>query len=124
MVEKTLAREIRKAAPTRIQDHDGYFAFVKKVTSAAKEMSVTTIREDFNALAAKHGRAVTAVVLAATLYERRERLDCWNLDWAVDVLRYWPHTEGLIDRANIRDGIHPTAICDYAADFIWCNTEP
>ena len=124
MVDKTLAREIRKAAPARLQDRDGYFAFVNKVCSAAKEMSVTTIREDFNRLAAKHGRAVTAVVLAATLYERRERLDNWNLDWARDVLSYWPHTEGLIDRANIRDGIHPTAICDYADSFIRCNTEP
>lgn len=124
MLEKTLAQEIRKAAPARAQDRDGYFAFVRKVSDAAQEMSVTTIRKDFNALAAKHGRAVTAVVLAATLYERRERLDRWNLKWACDVLNCWPHTQGLLDRAAIRDGIHPTAICDYASGFIRCNTEP
>ena len=124
MLEKTLAKEIRKAAPARTQDRDGYFAFLNKVRSAARDMSVTSIRRDFDGLAAKHGRAVTADVLAATLYERRQRLDCWNLDWACDTLRCWPHTEGTLQSAAIRDGIHPTAICDYAADFIWCNTEP
>ena len=124
MLEKTLAREIRKAAPARTQDREGYFAFVRKVSSASQDMSVTTIRADFDKLVAKHGRAVTAVVLAATLYERRDRLENWNLNWACDVLNCWPHTQGLMDRAAIRDGIHPTAICDYAAGFIRCNTEP
>lgn len=123
MVDKTLAREIHKAAPTRNENKDGYFSFLNKVRSAAQDMSVTSIRRDFNSLAAKHGRAVTAVVLAATLFERRERLDYWNLPWALDVLQCWPHTEGTLRSAAIRDGIHPTAVCDYAAAFIRCNTE-
>lgn len=123
MLEKTLAKEIRKAAPARTQDQDSYFAFLNRVKEAARDMSVTTIRADFDKLSAKHGRAVTAVVLAATLYERRERLDCWNLDWACDTLRCWPHTAGTLESAAIHDGIHPTAICDYAAGFIWSNTD-
>lgn len=119
-LDRELAREIKRAAPER-KDREAYFAFAKKVKSAKADMSTTKIRECFDGLSEKHGRPVTAIVVAATLWMRRERLDRWKLKWAMEVLDCWPHTPGLLDDAAIDDGIHPTAICDYAGDFIRMN---
>lgn len=117
-----LAREIRKSAPPRT-DRQAYFAFAHRVEAAAEEMSSTAIRDHFNDYTKKHGRVVTAICVAATIYARRNRLDGWCLPWAQAVLDAWPHTEGLLDRAAIRDSLHPTRICEYAQNFIRLNSE-
>ena len=73
----------------------------------------------------KHGRAVVAVCVAATLDARKDRLDCWNWVWAYEVLSALPQSITLrnLERAHIEDGLHPTAICDYAGPFIRLTTE-
>ena len=121
-LDRALAREIKRVAPQR-KDREEYFAFAKKVKAAKADMSIIEIRDRFNELQAKHGRPVTAIVVAATLWMRRERLDRWKLKWAMEVLDCWPHTPGLRDDAAIDDGIHPTALCDYAGEFIRVNEE-
>ena len=121
-LDKCLAREIRRAAPQR-NDREAYFAFAEQVRAARADMSCTDVRDHFNEMLCKHGRAVTAIVLAATLWERRESLAGWKLSWAQEVIDCWPHTDGLLDDAVIHDGLHPSRICEYAGDFIRLNEE-
>lgn len=81
--------------------------------------------DDLRGLCIKHGRAVVAVCVAATLDARKDRLDCWNWVWAYEVLSALPQSITLrnLERAHIEDGLHPTAICDYAGPFIRMTTE-
>lgn len=60
-----------------------------------------------------------------TLDARKDRLDCWNWVWAYEVLSALPQSITLrnLERAHIEDGLHPTAICDYAGPFIRLTTE-
>ena len=89
------------------------------------DLSTPKARENFNACLSKHGRAVVAVCVAATLDARKDRLDCWNWVWAYEVLSALPQSITLrnLERAHIEDGLHPTAICDYAGPFIRLTTE-
>ena len=56
---------------------------------------------------------------------RKDRLDGWNWVWASEVLSALPRgiTLRSLERAHIDDGLHPTAICDYAGPFIRETTE-
>lgn len=126
ILDRTLAQEIKKANGDG--SHEAKFALLKKIDAAAKEMSRTDIRTRFNELSIKHGRAVTAICIAATIWIRRDRLELsgWRVRWAQEVLNCWitkPKTIDGIYRAYINDGIHPTAILDYAASFIDFTTE-
>ena len=125
-LDRTLAQEIKKANGDG--GREAKFALMKKIDAAAKEMSRTDIRTQFNELAIKHGRAVTAICIAATIWIRRERLELtgWRIRWAQEVLACWttkPKTVDGLHRAYIDDGIHPTAILDYAASFINFSSE-
>ena len=125
-LDSTLIREIRAQANSD-GGREARFAFIKKVRGASKLMSAPDvirngkITEAFQA----YGRAAVAICFAATLYQRRERLDFWGFDWATEVLKLWatraPHG---IDDATISDGLHPTRICDndYAGSFIRLTT--
>lgn len=78
-----------------------------------------------NASLSKYGRAVTAIVIASTLYTRRERLDRWGLQWANEVLKLWTNRgPSFVTAACLHDErYHPTRICDHAAAFIRLTTE-
>ena len=126
-LDSTLIREIRAQA-NGDGGREARFAFIKKVRGASKLMSAPDvirngkITEAFQA----YGRAAVAICFAATLYQRRERLDFWGFSWATEVLKLWknrpPHG---LDDAYIDDGIHPTSICDsdYAGSFIRLTAE-
>ena len=68
---------------------------------------------------------MTALVIASTLYQRRERLDNWGLLWARAVLELWTNRgRTFVERACIDDWFyHPTKICEYAGSFIRVTTE-
>lgn len=72
-----------------------------------------------------YGRAVTAIVVASTLWVRRERLDDWGLRWAMEVLALWTNRgPSFVERAAINDWFyHPTRICEYSGAFIRITTE-
>lgn len=123
-LDRTLEKEIKAANGDG--SRDAKFALLHKIEAAAKDMSTPEIRERFNEVLVKHGRAVTAICVAATLWIRRDRLDDWQIQWATQVLNLWttrPRTETGISRAYIDDGIHPTHLCEYAASFINCTKE-
>ena len=123
---KTLDRTLVKEIKAAIGDgsREAKFALLKKIDAAAEEMSTPEIRERFNEMLVKHGRAVTAICVAATIWERRDRLDDWRIDWATEVLELWTTkpASGVI-RAYIRDDLHPTRICEYAYSFINLTSE-
>lgn len=124
-LDNDLTRAIKKEA-NGDGSREAKFAFLKRVEQASKDLSTSEVAQGgFDAAIKKHGRVPVAVCVAATLYERRERLGNWKFSWAVEVLNLWTNRPlGGIDRAAIRDTtLHPTKICDYAASFIRLTTE-
>jgi hypothetical protein len=121
-LDATLAREIKAANGDG--SRDAKFALLHRIDAAVKDMSTPEIMERFNEMLVKHGRAVTAICVAATIWVRLERLDRWQMKWAEAVLALWTTKPPMgAYRASFDDGLHPTRICEYAASFIKCSTE-
>lgn len=125
-LDRTLAKEIKAANGDEIRE--AKFALLHKIHEAVKDMSTPDIAERFDEMLVKHGRAVTAICIAATLWMRKERLELggWELMWATKVLELWttkPKAETGVGHAYIDDQLHPTRILDYAASFIKYTTE-
>ena len=123
-LDRELTREIRKLVGDG--SRDAKFAMLAKIDAANRELSTAAPRTDFSGILGRHGRAVVAVAVACTLRNRWERLEGWGIEWALAVLDLLPFvwTQGNMDRATIRDTVlHPTAICDYAGDFIRLTSE-
>ena len=118
----TLAKEIR--AVNGDGSREARFRFLKKLDAAKKDFSSVDVMETFGESLKRHGRAATAICVAVTLWERRERLEGWRLSWAKAVLNLWTNcSPSNYNRAYIDDGLHPSRICEYAASFIRMNTE-
>ena len=122
-LDRTLFKEVKALAGNG--SREAKFALLRRIDAARTDLSTPKARENFNACLSKHGRAVVAVCVAATLDARKDRLDCWNWVWAYEVLSALPQSITLrnLERAHIEDGLHPTAICDYAGSFIQLTTE-
>ena len=122
-LDRKFAYEIKKEA-NGDGSRDARLAFIQKVRGASKMMSSPNVLygkyyEAFRI----YGRIPVAICIAATLYQRRERLDYWNFAWATEILDLWTNrTPHGIEDACINDGIHPTRICEYAGDFIKLTT--
>lgn len=123
MLDRALAKEIKSLAGSGSRDTK--FALLRRIDAAKADLSTPRISESFNACLSKHGRAVIAVCVAATLDARKDRLDCWVWVWTYEVLSNLPQGLTLrnLERAYIEDNLHPTAICDYAGRFIRLTTE-
>lgn len=121
-VDRTLIKEIEDANGDR--SRNAKFMLLRRIETAREEMSTPDITTMFGDMLRKHGRAVVAICVAATLRMREERLDGWRIDWATEVLAHWK-TKPVsgIDRAVIDDRLHPTRICEYAGKFIQHTTE-
>ena len=121
-LDRTLAKEIKAANGDG--GREAKFSLLRKIDEARKDMSTPEVMTQFNDMPRKHGRAVTAICVAATLWSRRDRLDGWRLKWAAEVLDLWTtKPPSGVSRAVIDDGLHPTRICEYAAGFINFTTE-
>lgn len=124
-LDRVLAKDIQREA-NGDGSREAKFAFMKRVEAANKALSTPeVVRGGFDAAIKEHGRVSVSVCVAATLYNRRERLDKWGFLWATEVLSLWTNrTPSGIDRATIRDEtLHPTSICGYAGEFIRLTTE-
>lgn len=122
-LDRTFVREIK--ALFGDGSREAKFVALKLIDAARKDLSSTDIRRTFNDCIRKHGRAAVCVCVAATLDARKDRLDRWGWRWAFEVLSSIPcnMTPGNLGRAYIDDGIHPTAICDYAGSLIRVTIE-
>ena len=121
-LDRTLVREIK--ALTGDGSREAKFALLKRIDAAKNDLSTIKVHDTFNDCLYEHGRGVVIICVAATLDARKERLDFWKWEWALEVLKLLPmFTPGNLARAYIDDGIHPTAICDYAGNLIRLTTE-
>ena len=121
-LDRTIVKEIRDAVGDG--SRTAKFRLLARVSDCCVDLSRTDIRAAFPEVLRKHGRVPVVICIAATLDARRERLDYWKWNWAQEVLKLLPNwTEGNRARANIDDGIHPTAICEYARSLIKLTTE-
>ena len=121
-LDRTLTREIVKAANGNGSREDR-FVFLKLAKAAAKELSTPTVREKFNDVVKTYGRAAIAVCVAATVLERRDRLERSTVQWAQEVMRLWTNRPIDCGYVVIRDNLHPTRIEEYAGAFIRLTTE-
>ena len=122
-IDRTLVQELKKINGDG--GREARFAFMKTIKALIAELSSTRAYTVFDDCIVRYGRATVAICVAATLYERRERLDFWRYDWAKEVLKFWtnrPRSWSTIAYIN-DDGLHPTRICDYADSFIKCTME-
>ena len=121
-LDRTLAKEINGLNGDR--SRDAKFALLAKIDAAAKDMSNPNIAGSFDKMLGKHGRAVVAICVASTLWTNKERLDNWQIKWAMQVLDEWKlKPMSGVERAVINDGLHPTRICEYAGAFINFTSE-
>lgn len=121
-LDRTLISEIKKAIGNG--SREAKFALLKRIDAAQKDLSTTDVRRTFNNCIRKHGRAVIAICVAATLDTRKQRIDYWGWQWAREVITLLPNmTDSNLERGHIDDGIHPTAICDYARELVKMTTE-
>lgn len=123
-LDRTLVSEIKKQA-NGDGSREAKFAFIEKVRGASKMMSSPDVMQGkFSEALSAYGRVPVAICVAATLHQRRDRLDNWKLDWASEVLSTWTNrTAHGIEDAYIDDGLHPTRICEYAGSLIKFTTE-
>lgn len=121
-LDRSLVKEIREAVGDG--SRTAKFRLLSRVSDARVDLSRSDIRAAFPEVLRKHGRVPVVICVAATLDVRRERLDYWKYGWAQEVLKLLPGwTLGNKERAHIDDGIHPTAICEYAGSLIKLTTE-
>ena len=121
MIDSTLKREVR--ALYGKGDRPAKFATLAKLRAAKADLSTPRVMTDFDKCMSKHGRAVVAVCVAATLVQRGDRLDYWRNDWVRRILELLPFltTENLRS-LYINDNLHPTRICEYAGSLIKYTT--
>lgn len=123
-LDREFAREIKKQANGN-GSREAKFSFIKKVRGASKMMSTPDVMNGkYDEAFQVYGRVPVAICIAATLCQRRHRLDHWKFDWASEILSLWANrTAHGIEDACINDGIHPTKICEYAGELIRLTTE-
>lgn len=122
-LDRVLAREVKVLFGNG--SREAKFTALKRIDAAKKDLSTTQVRNIFTDCLHKHGRAVIAVCVAVTLDVRKDRLDYWGWRWSHEILSLLPQniTQGNLERAYIDDGVHPTAICDYAGSLIRLTIE-
>lgn len=121
-LDTTFTRELKKINGDG--SREARFAFFTPARTAARELSNIHVCDIFSEVACKYNRTTIAVVLAATIIDRRDRLNYDTVRWAQEVMSFWTNrTPSQVDSVIIRDGIHPTKIEQYAGSFIRCTID-
>ena len=122
-LDRTLSREIKSLGGDG--SRAAKFALLRRIDAACVDLSTPQVMTSFDDLLEKHGRAIVAVCVAATMLARHGWLDGWNRDWMIGVIRSLPTciTQYNLERAVIVDGLHPTRFCEYAGWFILATSE-
>lgn len=121
-LDASFAREIKKTA-NGDRSREAKFAFLNPAKAAAREMSTTKIRENFDSVLKAYGRVVVGVCVAATVVERWDRLDASTVQWGREVLKLWTNRPLDLGCVIINDGLHPTRIEEYAGSFMRLTAE-
>lgn len=120
-LDKTFARET-----TRTANGDGSreakFAFLKAVREVNKALSTPEVRSTYDDCIKRFGRVPVAICTAATIYNRRDRLNEGPVRWAAEVLKLWTIRPSDLCCAHIDDSLHPARIEEYADSLIRATT--
>lgn len=121
-IDRTLAAEIRKLNGDG--NREDKFKTLKKVKETRKMLSSPEVMRNFDKCIKACGRAPVALCVAATLLDREERLENYEIKWALDVISLWTNRgPSFLEEAVIVDDLHPTRICEYAGSFIEMTKE-
>lgn len=120
-LEKCFEREVRKINGDG--SREARFAFLNPAKAAAKELSTPSVASVYGECIKKYGRVTVAICTAATIAERRDRLEFNTVLWANEVLKLWNNRPSDISCVAIRDGLHPTRIEEYAQSLIKITTD-
>lgn len=103
---------------------DARFRTMEKALNAQRELSTPKVRDSFNGVLKKYGRAIVGICVASTIVHRDESLYGKERKWALEVLDIWKNRGSMAtDRLYICDNLHPTRILEYAGDLIRYTTE-
>lgn len=116
-LDQTFVRDIRNQARGD-GSREAMFAFRRKVKETAKALSTTKAAEVFRDVLKEYGRVPVAVCVAATIIERRDRLEWRSYQWALEVMKSCENALHDHTSACICDGLHPTRIEEYAGSLL------
>lgn len=120
-LDTCFAREVKKINGDG--SREARFTFLNPARAAAKELSTPNVANIYGECIKKYGRVTVAICTAATIAERRDRLEFNTLQWANEVLKLWNNRPSDISCVAIRDNLHPTRIEEYARELIKITTE-
>lgn len=121
-LDRTFANEIKKQA-NGDGSREAKFAYRAKVKEVSGMLSTTKVEEIFDECIKKHGRVPVAICVAATIIERRDRVQSRAYMWAKEVMKLYVNAPPDKSYACIDDGLHPTRIEDYARSLMQLTTE-
>lgn len=116
----TFAREIKKTNGDG--SREAKFALLKTIRETSKALSTPNVMYSYDDCIKKFGRVPVAICTAATIYERRNRLNGSSIQWANEILKLWTNRPDDLFCAYIDDGLHPTRIEEYARNLICLTT--
>lgn len=120
-LEKDFRRQIQKAVGSG--DREAKFELLGAVRKAARDMSTPKIPYEFNEAVRKHGRAIVALSVAATITERSKYIKREYVEWAGQVMQMWTTKPNVLYDVCIKDDLHPSRIEEYARLLITSTTE-
>lgn len=120
-LDSTLAREIKKANGDG--SREAKFALLRRLRGVCEECSKPSVIRDFDHVFKHFDRASIAIVLAVTIFERRDQLEFYSVRWAMEVLELWTNRPHTVSSLAIDDGLHPSRIEEYAGSFIRLTSE-
>lgn len=120
-IDRTLSTEIRGL--NSHGERSAKAAFAQMMRGAVADLSNPNIMTEFGDILSKHGRAVTALCVAATIKSRADRLSRAAVDWAEAVLACFEDADRAVRLGAYEDNLHPSRIETYAGSLIKYTTE-
>ncbi len=119
----TLAKEIKALGGDG--SRGAKFELLRRIDAARSDLSTPQVMTNFDDCVMKHGRAIVAVCVAATLNAWHDFIGDWKIYWIDGVLNGLPSciTQQNLKRAVIDDGLHFSRVCEYARSFILATSE-
>lgn len=126
MVERELAREIKKACGNG--ERADKFRLLGAVRGVQERMSRSDCARDpkgaMRAALKEYGRAAFALCLASTIVTaRQDWVSGQTLAWANEVIGLWACRPMDIAQVAYNDGLHPSKLAEYAGDFVRMTME-
>lgn len=120
-IDKTLVAEIRGL--NSFGDRSAKVKFAEKMREAVADLSNPNVMTAFGDILSKHGRAVTALCVAATIRSRADMLNSAAVDWAEAVLDSFEDPARAVRLGAYNDNLHPSRVETYASNLMKYTTE-